>query len=324
MALIFIPGLAPLTISGTPTTSGTAGSPITPFTVVGNGGMAPRLFSLVGVYPPGASIDAVTGDVTPGTPPEAGSFVGLSVRVTDALDQTADLPGYDLTVSAGGDFPVWYPTAPSGDRPLDFASAKDGHYGKSDGTANFVSLTTADWIDDTSHLTGGTGLVLTTPDAIPNILGNYQTNLLAANFTRVIAFTLLNPGTPQSGVVSAISDSDDNNEVVAYFNADNTIYLDDYNAGSDGRNLTSAPAVADGTTINILAFTRTQAKLVLSLNGADIFSDDTPFVDPIILEGAGYGSFYNDGTVSSTATVTIISDAIYAPQPDADLPTLST
>lgn len=91
--------LQPLSISGTPVTTATQGTAYAGFTATASYGTAPYTYSLVGTWPAGISINSSTGEVS-GTPTESGSFTGLSVRVTDAASNTADLPSFALAVAA--------------------------------------------------------------------------------------------------------------------------------------------------------------------------------------------------------------------------------
>jgi hypothetical protein len=89
-----------LTISGTPSTSATVGTPYS-FTPTAAGGTAPRTFALIaGSLPAGLSFNTSTGAVT-GTPTTASTAAGLTIRVTDSLGALADLAAFSLTVAAG-------------------------------------------------------------------------------------------------------------------------------------------------------------------------------------------------------------------------------
>lgn len=90
----------PLTISGEPTTQAVEGESYNGFTVSSDGGVEPRRYSFVGDWPSGLSINSSTGAVY-GTPTEAGEFTGLSVRVTDDNDTTAQLSTFTLDVAEG-------------------------------------------------------------------------------------------------------------------------------------------------------------------------------------------------------------------------------
>lgn len=86
-------------ISGTPVLTATQNSAYTGFTCTTKGGAAPLVYALVGTWPAGISINTSTGAVT-GTPTEAGSFTGLSVKVTDADSEEDQLPTFTLVVAA--------------------------------------------------------------------------------------------------------------------------------------------------------------------------------------------------------------------------------
>jgi hypothetical protein len=88
-----------LAISGSPVLTATEGEAYAGFTVTADGGTSPYVFSLVGTWPDGLSIDPDTGEVS-GTPTESGSFASLSVRVTDDASDTDDLDGFTIEVEA--------------------------------------------------------------------------------------------------------------------------------------------------------------------------------------------------------------------------------
>lgn len=93
-----------LSISGTPVLTGTDDVAYAGFTVTGSGGTLPYTYSLFGSWPPGITINATTGAVS-GTPTLAGSYPGLSIRVTDAYGVTSDLSTFAITVSASA-YPI--------------------------------------------------------------------------------------------------------------------------------------------------------------------------------------------------------------------------
>jgi hypothetical protein len=88
----------PLSIAGTPVLQAQVGTPYS-FGVVAGGGASPYAYSVVGTLPAGLALNSVTG-VLSGTPSTAGVASNIVIRVTDALQATADLPAFTLTVSA--------------------------------------------------------------------------------------------------------------------------------------------------------------------------------------------------------------------------------
>lgn len=113
---------ATLTISGTPPTTATVGTAYS-FTPTAAGGVTPRTFALIaGTLPAGLSFNTGTGAIT-GTPTEAGSATGLSIRVTDNVGTTATLATFGITVSAGATVPGQpaAPTATAGDGTVSLA-----------------------------------------------------------------------------------------------------------------------------------------------------------------------------------------------------------
>lgn len=90
----------PVSITGTPVTSANVDQVYTGFDCNAINGTAPFVFSLVGTWPTGATINSSTGEVG-GTITQSGTFNNLSVRVTDANSDTADLPTFSLAVVVG-------------------------------------------------------------------------------------------------------------------------------------------------------------------------------------------------------------------------------
>ncbi|WP_378944405.1 putative Ig domain-containing protein [Mesorhizobium sp. ANAO-SY3R2] len=91
---VTLPNLA---IAGSPVLTATLGAAYAGFTATASYGTPPYTYSLVGAWPAGISINASSGEVS-GTPTASESFAGLSVRVTDAASNTADVPSFTLPV----------------------------------------------------------------------------------------------------------------------------------------------------------------------------------------------------------------------------------
>lgn len=90
-----------LTISGSPGTTATVGTPYA-FAPTAAGGHTTYVFSLnAGTLPAGLSLDPATGAIS-GTPTTVQTQSGLVIRVTDADGLTADLAGFAIAVSASG------------------------------------------------------------------------------------------------------------------------------------------------------------------------------------------------------------------------------
>lgn len=91
--------VVPLAITGTPVLTGQDDVAYEGFTVTAKGGKTPYVYSLQGTWPTGLAINSGTGAVT-GTPTEDGAFADITVRVTDAHTNTADLTAFTLTIAA--------------------------------------------------------------------------------------------------------------------------------------------------------------------------------------------------------------------------------
>jgi hypothetical protein len=92
-----------LAISGAPVTSAVEDEAYDGFTASAANGTPPYVYSLQGSWPTGITIDSSTGVVS-GTPTSSGSFTSLSVRVTDDVAATDDLPTFTLVVETTGGF----------------------------------------------------------------------------------------------------------------------------------------------------------------------------------------------------------------------------
>lgn len=86
-----------LTILGTPASPAILGSPYL-FIPTVYGGSLPYVFSLFsGTLPAGLTLNTSTGAIT-GNPSSAGTFSGITLRVTDYDLATADLGSFTITV----------------------------------------------------------------------------------------------------------------------------------------------------------------------------------------------------------------------------------
>jgi len=95
-------GLAsiPLSIGGTPVTTGQVGVAYAGFTVTAAGGTSPYTYSVAsGSLPAGITLNSSSGSVS-GTPTTAGAYAGIVIRVTDAVSATANLAAFTITIGA--------------------------------------------------------------------------------------------------------------------------------------------------------------------------------------------------------------------------------
>lgn len=91
----------PVSIIGTPVENANVNQVYTGFTCSAVNGVGPFVFSLVGTWPTGATVNSSTGEVG-GTITQSGTFNNLSVRVTDSgTGLTADLAVFSLAVVLG-------------------------------------------------------------------------------------------------------------------------------------------------------------------------------------------------------------------------------
>jgi hypothetical protein len=218
-------------------------------------------------------------------------------------------PDVYRSVQGSGSFPVWLPTAPSGDRPVAYADFKNGNYWYSGaiGTVN-------GWLANTALVVANTGLVKTNADANDPMVGVPLAYATALNWTRVTNF--VSTDTSNGTYLLAILNDADTQEIGTLGGA--LVQLSAYDDTGGTRIINSA---VSGTGFSgKIATTWTAAKSALSVAGGAVGTDTSAFsATPTI---SNYGGFETAGP--TTYVFTIASDAFYAPQPDADLPTLST
>ncbi len=95
----------PITIAGSPVTTGTVGSTAN-FTVTAANGVPPYRYSLAaGTLADGQSLNAATGAVT-GTLTTIETKTGIIIQATDALGVVAKLPAYQIKVSSPNQPPI--------------------------------------------------------------------------------------------------------------------------------------------------------------------------------------------------------------------------
>lgn len=110
---------AALSVSGTPTSTGTVGTSYTTFNPTITGGSGSNVCAYTGAFPPGI---APSGCALSGTPTLAGTYPGLRLNVTDSVGGSAPLPANPFTItvasSGGGGTPgtldLSHPTAVTG------------------------------------------------------------------------------------------------------------------------------------------------------------------------------------------------------------------
>ena len=98
----------PLSISGTPVTTATAGTAYAGFTVTASGGTPPYTYSVAsGSLPTGITLNSSSGVVS-GTPSSAGTYASIVLRATDAVSATANLAAFTITVASAAWTPaIW-------------------------------------------------------------------------------------------------------------------------------------------------------------------------------------------------------------------------
>jgi hypothetical protein len=125
---------ATLTISGTPTTPVNVGASYS-FTPTVAGGTPAYTFSIfAGSLPPGVSLNTSTGALT-GTTTTAGSYTGITLRVTDSLSATADLGPFSIVVNAVSSLVIF-------DSAVNIGTPAQMAYTNSDRTVSTTASTT--------------------------------------------------------------------------------------------------------------------------------------------------------------------------------------
>lgn len=91
----------PVSVSGSPVTTGKNGDSYAGFTAAAAGGDgATFTFALDGGWPAGLAVNSSTGVVS-GTPSEDGTFYNLSIKATDKTGYTGRLAEFTLVVAEG-------------------------------------------------------------------------------------------------------------------------------------------------------------------------------------------------------------------------------
>ena len=89
----------PVTVTGTPITTGQNGDAYTGFSASASGGDgATFTYELDGDWPTGLAVNASSGAVT-GTPTEDGTFYNLSIKATDKTGYTGRLAEFTLVIA---------------------------------------------------------------------------------------------------------------------------------------------------------------------------------------------------------------------------------
>lgn len=199
------------------------------------------------------------------------------------------------------------------------------------GIADFVNggykwmttdLVASDVTDHPELITPSTGLITNdvANTTVPRFINDFETYLLAADWTVVLEWYRNGTFAEPLRIQNSAATSPGSNPVFQIEDDHNYALFSDYLASFAGeRDLTPTHVGGSGVT-NVLAITRTDAKLVASFNGAAIVSNGAALagfaagVDRAFIGGeAGYA--YDQMTLRRIV--------IYPPQADADLPGLS-
>jgi hypothetical protein len=194
------------------------------------------------------------------------------------------------------------------------------------GIADFVNLgfnwsggstaNLADVIDHPEYVVPGTGLVLNDVNP-PQFIGDFATYLLAGDWTVVMEWyrqtTLCDP--------LHIQDITDNDPRLSCEDSSGGEHFFAYDlVGGSERDTNSAASGGADHVVNVVALTRTNAKLVQSFNGSSIQSA----VAAQASWAAGVTNVYTGGSVGSNFGPMILGRiVVYPPQSDAALPGLS-
>jgi hypothetical protein len=246
---------------------------------------------------------------------------------------------YEHPIAKGGSFPSWLPTAPSGARPVIYADFKNGHYwgngAVTDAATLFVHNSNWGGYDPAIDIVPGSGLggPNTGSTGNPAIDPSFYGTLLTTGFTGVIAWHFDDPTKLLSyfGPLNGIGMTD--NAFNNYYDGDCAVTSPltsnppglgfqgqlENPTGNSGDILTSYPSTTNGT----FAFNVVFGTQAMSANGSSIitYPSTTPS-EPLTI--VGITAIYAADNPSFQAPVWMTTAAIYAPQPNTDLPTLST
>lgn len=229
--------------------------------------------------------------------------------------------------------PVWLPRAPSGDYPVIYADFKNGHYwgNGAETTPDLLFEHNANWGDyNPASIQAGLGLgpttILNSGDAWPQVVASFYGTLLTTGATFVLTGHASNITTDSYFDIEA--DLWDDPGYTAQYGA----FVQDFfsawsGSGSPGQfvQIYNAAANADNGPLASaahdikLAYSAISSPMFYSLNGGattSISSESPP--NP----WTNIGLTVHNNTTPGEGFMTSI--AIYAPQPNTDLPTLST
>lgn len=256
-----------------------------------------------------------------------------------------------MAMTMGGDVqsvapPSWVPLAPSGAVPLVFLDFKNGNYWAAGEVTNVASV-----IDQPLLVVGGVGLVLPVPFTPPNIIGNAFTAIAqtGALYTAVLDFSVQGPEVL-------------NLDVSAFYVAigEDYVYWSDLAWGWDAGvpsswsqfftdRVTPTGGGGNGSQWDLaddtpppqglpdgkIAGTMNGAHTAVSFNGSSLATQTITHNGaettnhPVVTVDSGPAftpteiRLFNDAT-NQASPWTVRSLTVYAPQPDTDLPTLST
>lgn len=243
-------------------------------------------------------------------------------------------------------YPPWLPISPSGDAPLTFFDFKGGNY-----WANGAETTAAAVVDQTGYITPGTGLVLPVGFTPPNIIGAAAAEIIAtgAFYTAVVDFVVAGPEVLNLDVsafyVSIGEDYVYWSDVAWGWDAGvpsqwSQFFADRVTPTGGGGNgsqwdLPDATPAPQGLPDGKIAGTMDGSHTAVSFNGSSLATQTITHNGaettnhPVVTVDSG-GAFtatkvalFNDAT-NQASPWTVRSLTVYVPQPDADLPALST
>jgi hypothetical protein len=252
-------------------------------------------------------------------------------RLVSAGNLRTISPDVYRSVQGSGSFPVWLPTAPSGDRPTIYADFVNGNYWGNGAVTTAVALFehNADWGDwNPACIQAGLGLSPTDLTGSNNCWAQVVSTFYGSLLTTGATFVTIGhaPDITGSGQYDFEADLWDDPGFTAQSGAFPLIYFDtnatpgnvvEFYNGLDSRvDGPTPPTVATAKVAYTVATTPTMS---YSFNGASILS---------IASGTQPNPWTNIGLAvnvyGNLGAGYMTSIAIYAPQPDADLPTLST
>lgn len=213
-------------------------------------------------------------------------------------------------------YPVWLPQAPSGDRPVVYADAKNGHYWKNNAisTAAAVLTENLDWSAwNASGISPGFGLQRPPLTNLSPVIAGVDTVIVTGLTVVVQGLIAADPDVGGTAYGAAVADIPGYvNETDTYVSVPAGGVVEAYD---NGVHTVLTPVSVLGVSRFVTSFTPTRS--AYSYNGSAVEGVDYAAVADRNMLGIVIPNF------DSSPNSFVESVAVYALQPEVDLPTLS-